>query len=76
MVLDGRTVELMTVRDVARALQVHPNTLRRWSDKGLIKAYHITQRGDRRFMRQEVMHFLRDSIRRSLGRMASLNEVQ
>jgi len=49
---------LLTVREVARLLHVHPNTLRRWSSSGRIKAYRITARGDRRFRREEVARFL------------------
>jgi len=50
--------EMMTVREVARLLHVHPNTLRRWSNAGRIKAYHINLRGDRRFEREEIARFL------------------
>jgi len=50
--------EMLTVRQVARLLHVHPNTLRRWSNNGRIKAYRITTRGDRRYKREEIAHFL------------------
>ena len=50
--------DMLTVREVARLLHVHPNTLRRWSNAGRIKAYHINQRGDRRFKREEIAKFL------------------
>ena len=49
---------MLTVREVARLLHVHPNTLRRWSNKGMIRAYRITPRGDRRFKREEIVRFL------------------
>ena len=51
---------MLTVREVARLLHVHPNTLRRWSSDGRIKAYRITSRGDRRFRREDVARFLAD----------------
>jgi excisionase family DNA binding protein len=50
--------ELLTVREVARLFHVHPNTLRRWSNDGRIRAYRITSRGDRRFKREEIVRFL------------------
>jgi excisionase family DNA binding protein len=50
--------DMLTVREVARLLHVHPNTLRRWSNNGRIKAYRITARGDRRYKREEIAHFL------------------
>ena len=50
--------DMLTVREVARLLHVHPNTLRRWSNNGRIKAYRITTRGDRRFRREEIANFL------------------
>ncbi len=50
--------DMMTVREVARLLHVHPNTLRRWSSSGRIKAYRITPRGDRRFKREDVAKLL------------------
>jgi excisionase family DNA binding protein len=49
---------MLTVREVADLLHVHPNTLRRWSNKGVIRAYRITRRGDRRFKREEIDRFL------------------
>jgi len=50
--------DMLTVREVARLLHVHPNTLRRWSNNGRIRAYRITPRGDRRFKREEIAQFL------------------
>jgi DNA-binding transcriptional MerR regulator len=45
---------MLTISEVSRLLHVHPNTLRRWSDQGLIKSYCITPRGDRRFMPRDI----------------------
>jgi excisionase family DNA binding protein len=50
--------DMLTIREVARLFHVHPNTLRRWSNNGRIRAYRITPRGDRRFKREEIVHFL------------------
>jgi len=54
----NRLEPLLTVREVARLLHVHTNTVRRWSDHGLITAYRISRRGDRRFRREDVARFL------------------
>jgi excisionase family DNA binding protein len=70
MANDEQMDDMLTVREVARLLHVHPNTLRRWSNNGRIKAYRITLRGDRRFKRNDIARFLakfdtaRDSARR------------
>jgi excisionase family DNA binding protein len=49
---------LLTTSDVARLLNVHINTVRRWSNEGKLKAYRIGSRGDRRFQREDVAVFL------------------
>jgi excisionase family DNA binding protein len=45
---------MLTVREVSQLLHVHSNTLRRWSDQGVIKAYRIGPRGDRRFRAEDI----------------------
>jgi len=58
MANDEQMDDMLTVGEVARVLHVHPNTLRRWSNKGRIRAYRISPRGDRRFRRGEIARFL------------------
>ena len=48
------TDNMLTVREVSQILHVHSNTLRRWSDQGIIKAYRIGPRGDRRFKQEDI----------------------
>ena len=50
--------EMLTVNDVARLLSVHINTVRRWSNQGILKAYRIGSRGDRRFRQEDITSFL------------------
>ena len=45
---------LLMPGDVARMLGVHVNTVRRWADRGFLKAYTIGPRGDRRFRQREI----------------------
>ena len=49
---------MLTARELARLLNVHINTVRRWDESGMLKAYHIGPRGDRRFSREDVTLFL------------------
>jgi excisionase family DNA binding protein len=49
---------LLTARQVARLLNVHVNTVRRWNDRGILKAYRIGPRGDRRFNKTDIEMFL------------------
>jgi len=58
MTNDEHMDDMLTVREVAQLLHVHPNTLRRWSNNGRIRAYRITPRGDRRYKREEIDRFL------------------
>ncbi len=53
------TEEMLTVNDVARLLHVHPNSVRRWADMGLLRSYRVGLRGDRRFSPGDVARFLR-----------------
>ena len=63
---------MLTVREVARLLHIHGNTLRRWSDQGRIRAYRITPRGDRRFRRVDIARYLAElNVDRDTERKAS-----
>ena len=52
------TDSMMTVSEASKILHVRPNTLRRWSNKSIIKSYCITPRGDRRFMSGDIYQYL------------------
>ncbi len=51
---------LLTTSDVAGILGIHQNTVRRWSDMGLIRSFRISQRGDRRYKQKDIVSFLDD----------------
>ncbi|HAS04901.1 MAG TPA: DNA-binding protein [Dehalococcoidia bacterium] len=52
---------MLTTSEVARKLNLHVNTIRRWSNQGIITAYRIGPRGDRRFKIQDVERLLSKS---------------
>ena len=58
MLLRDEIVPMLTVKDVARLLNIHVNTVRRWSDQNILRACRITRRGDRRFRQEDIARFL------------------
>ena len=56
---------MLTTREVSVLLNVHIDTVRRWSNDGLIKGYRICSRGDRRFQKKDIETFL--SLRTQLS---------
>jgi len=51
---------MLKTSEVAQLLGLHVNTVRRWSEKGILKSYHISSRGDRRFKREDIDSFLKE----------------
>jgi len=51
---------LLTTSETARALNVHINTIRRWSNIGVLKCFRVGPRSDRRFLKNDVEKFLRE----------------
>ncbi len=49
---------MLRTSEAAHLLNVHINTVRRWSNQGIIKAYRIGPRGDRRFRTEDIAGFL------------------
>ena len=56
---------LLTAREAAQFLYAHINTIRRWSDEGILKSYRIGKRGDRRFSREDIALFLEQTLHKS-----------
>ena len=54
---------MLTTSDVARLLSVHINTVRRWSNQGILKTYRIGSRGDRRFDQKDIEWFLYEKVK-------------
>jgi excisionase family DNA binding protein len=57
------TATMLTIGEACQILYVHCNTLRRWTERGLITAYRIGPRGDRRYRREDVHALLTEQIR-------------
>ncbi len=46
--------ELITLSEACEILHVHPNTLRQWDKKGILKAVRIGVRKDRRYFFEDI----------------------
>jgi excisionase family DNA binding protein len=45
---------MLTISEASRVLNVHANTLRRWSARGLITEYRVGPGGHRRFKAEDI----------------------
>lgn len=63
MTSEAHLETMLTVRQVADFLHVSISTVRRWSDSRMLKSYRIGPRGDRRYLRDDVLSFLEESTR-------------
>ena len=52
------TDALLTTNETAKLLNIHLNTVRRWSNLGILPSFRIGPRGDRRFRKRDLMTFL------------------
>ncbi len=46
--------ELLTIKEAAKLINVHPNTLRNWEKEGKNKAVRLGSRRDRRYPKQLI----------------------
>lgn len=46
---------LLTIKETAQILNVHPNTLRNWDRGGRLKSIRMGSRRDRRYFKEDIM---------------------
>lgn len=61
-----QSIALLTSGEAAKFLNVHINTVRRWSDSGVLPGYRIGQRNDRRFRLKDLEEFLNNKTSKEL----------
>jgi len=49
---------LLSTAEAAELLNMHVNTIRRWSNKGILEAYRVGPRGDRRIRQGDIDNLL------------------
>lgn len=60
MAKEEKIPELLTLKETCKILKVHPNTLRQWDEKGILKAVRFGARKDRRYRKEEIIKLLRN----------------
>ena len=68
----GKANAMLTARDVASLLSIDINTVRRWTNKGILKTYRIGPRGDRRFRQEDIALFLIEQTEEDVGRQRAV----
>lgn len=60
MVKRSKNPELLTLKETCEILKVHPNTLRQWDKKGILKAVRFGVRKDRRYIKENLLKFMKN----------------
>ncbi len=58
MVVHEGSSDVLMVGEVAHILNLHINTVRKWSDSGIIRSRRVGPRSDRIFSREDLTRFL------------------
>jgi len=51
-------ITLTPSQAASRLLNIHINTLRRWTNKGMLESYRVGPRRDRRLTKRGIEHFI------------------
>jgi excisionase family DNA binding protein len=50
--------DILTLQQACEVLNCHPNTLRQWDNKGILKAIRFGTRRDRRYKKVDILKLL------------------
>lgn len=53
--------DILTLKQACEALNCHANTLRKWDKEGRLKAIRFGARGDRRYKKEDIIAFIKES---------------
>ncbi len=54
-----KTDKIITLKEACEILYCHPNTLRKWDNKGFLKAIRFGTRRDRRYRKNDILKLLK-----------------
>jgi len=52
--------EILTLKQTCVILNLHPNTLRGWDNRGILRAIRYGTRGDRRYRKEDVLKIIKN----------------
>ncbi len=55
---DTKKGDIITLAEACAILGLHPNTLRKWDNKGYLKAIRFGTRKDRRYRKSDIQKLL------------------
>lgn len=58
---EDKIPNLITLKEACEILKVHPNTLRAWDNKGILKAVRIGVKKVRRYKKEDIEKFIANS---------------
>ena len=61
--------EMLYSGEAAKLLGLHPETMRRWADRGIIKSYRLGPRQNRRYRREDIEAFIENGEKGGLTDM-------
>ena len=56
---DTKKGDIITLAEACAILGLHPNTLRKWDNKGYLKAIRFGTRGDRRYKKSDILKIIK-----------------
>jgi excisionase family DNA binding protein len=56
--LKQKKYEILTLKEACELLHCHPNTLRKWDNKGTLKAIRFGKRRDRRYKKTDILKLI------------------
>lgn len=58
--MNNKIPELLSMKETCELLKVHPNTLRLWDKKGILKAVRFGTRKDRKYKKEDILRLLKE----------------
>ncbi len=67
--------KLLSLNEACEILDVHPNTLRNWDKKGILKAIRFGQRKDRHYSREDILKLVNNTEKAAVQNSESEDSI-